>query len=68
LLYLISDSKLTLRNIEQGSYVQLFDINGKLIDSAKANSNTLDFILPVHGVYILRVSSESGITSRKVVL
>jgi hypothetical protein len=68
LLYSITDSKLTLRNIEYGSYVQIFDIDGKLIDSAKANSNILYFILPMHGVYILKASSESGITSRKLVL
>ena len=68
LLYSINDSKLSIRNIEQGAYVQLFDTNGKLVDSAKANSNTLDFNLPIHGVYILKASSESGVTSRKVVL
>ena len=65
--YSINDGDLIISNLGQKSLVQLYDVNGRLISAKNSASQMLQFILPTHGVYIVKVTSDSGIENKKVV-
>jgi hypothetical protein len=64
--YSINNGVLNIANLGQVATIQLFDINGKILAN-KAESQTANFTLPVHGVYIVKVASESGVENKKIV-
>ena len=63
----INQGVLNVWNLEETARVQLFDVNGRLLKDYKSANNSIQFALPVHGVYIVRTESKSGIDSKKVV-
>ncbi|MEA4935095.1 MAG: T9SS type A sorting domain-containing protein [Paludibacter sp.] len=64
--YKLNNGNLVISNLCQLSTIQIFDINGKML-AQKVDSQTANFTLPVHGVYIVKVTSDSGIENKKVV-
>jgi hypothetical protein len=66
-LYSINNGILNIQNLKEATKVQLFDLNGKLLNYYKPVSNSIQFTIPVHGVYIIRTESALGIESKKVV-
>ncbi|MBA4408248.1 MAG: hypothetical protein C0397_02350 [Odoribacter sp.] len=66
-LYTVKDGILNIRNLPEVINIQLFDINGKLLRYGKTANNSIQFSLPVRGVYIVRTESVSGMESKKVV-
>jgi parallel beta-helix repeat protein len=65
--YSINDGDLIISNLGQTSLVQLYDVNGRLISAKNSASQMLQFILPTHGVYVVKVTSDLGIENKKVV-
>ncbi len=63
----VKDNILTVNNLSLGSNLQLYDINGKLISQKKPDASSIQFVLPVHGVYVLKVTSETGNEIHKIV-
>lgn len=63
----IKDGQLNIQNLVEDTSIQLFDMTGKLLNNRKVKNNSISFTLPVHGIYIVRTESESGIESKKVV-
>ncbi|MPM98026.1 hypothetical protein SDC9_145207 [bioreactor metagenome] len=64
--YKLNNGNLVISSLCQLSTIQIFDINGKML-AQKVDSQTANFTLPVHGVYIVKVTSDSGIENKKVV-
>lgn len=64
--YSVNKGVLNIANLGQVAYIQLFDINGKMLAN-KAESQTVNFTLPVHGVYLIKVTSDAGVEYKKIV-
>lgn len=64
--YSVNNGVLNIANLGQVATIQLLDINGKILAN-KVVSQTVNFTLPVHGVYLVKVTSESGIENKKIV-
>jgi hypothetical protein len=65
--YSINNGKLIISNLEIGAGIHLFDINGRLLNTIYAESQIARFTLPVRGVYLIKVSSVSGVENKKIV-
>lgn len=65
--YSIINNKLIISNLDIGSSIQLFDINGKLLNTKSAVSQNAQLTLLVRGVYLVKVSSDTGIENKKIV-
>ena len=65
--YSINDGNLIISNLGQESLVQLYDVNGRLISAKNSASQMFQFMLPTHGVYVVKVVSDSGIENKKIV-
>lgn len=65
--YSINNGDLIISNLEIGAGIQLFDINGKLFKTINAESQIARLTLPVRGVYLIKVSSVSGVENKKMV-
>ena len=63
----VKDNILIVNNLSLGSNLQLYDINGKLISQKKPDASRIQFVLPAHGVYVLKVTSETGNVIQKIV-
>lgn len=64
--YKLNNGNIVISNLGQAASVHLFDVNGKMLES-KIESQTVNFTLPVHGVYVVKVASDSGIENKKIV-
>ena len=64
--YSVNNGVLNIANVGQIATIQLFDINGKNLVN-KVESQSVNLTLPVHGVYIVKVVSDSGIENKKIV-
>ncbi len=56
-----------VNNLEIGASVQLFDIKGKLLNTISAESQNAQLTLLIRGVYLVKVTSDSGVENKKVV-
>jgi hypothetical protein len=65
-LYTINSGVLNIQNLNEVNRAQIFDVTGKLLKDCKIINNSVQFALPVNGVYIVRTESKSGIESKKV--
>jgi hypothetical protein len=65
--YSVNNGVLSIGNLEHGIGIQMYDINGRLIKTIKSESNTAHLALPVKGVYLVKVSSDSGVENKKMV-
>jgi len=65
--YTIDNGILNIQNLDEISKIQLFDMNGKLLNNYKSNNNPIMFTLPARGIYLVRTESASGIESKKVI-
>jgi hypothetical protein len=65
--YSINNGDLIISDLELGAGIQLYDINGRLLNTKKAESQITRFALPVRGVYLVKVSSVSGVVNKKMV-
>jgi|GEM_PF-895597 len=65
--YSVNNGVLSIGNLEHGVGIQMYDINGRLIKTIKSESNTAHLALPVKGVYLVKVSSVSGVENKKMV-
>lgn len=63
----VKDNILIVNNLSLVSNLQLYDINGKLISQKKPDASRIQFVLPAHGVYVLKVTSETGNVIQKIV-
>ena len=63
----VNNGILNIQNLTETTKVQLFDINGKLLKDCNPVNNSVQMALPLHGVYLVRVESPSGIETKKVV-
>lgn len=63
----INQGVLNVMNFKEYSTIKLFDLNGRLLNSSKTGNSSIQFALPTHGVYLVRVESNSVIESKKVV-
>ena len=64
--YFVNNGILNIANLGQVATIQLFYVNGKLLANNN-DSQTANFALPCHGVYLVKVTSESGIEYKKIV-
>lgn len=60
------DDKLHINTTEEILTVALFDINGRLINSALIN-NTIDFSNISNGVYLIKIVTDKGIINKKII-
>ena len=65
--YVVSNGELVISNLEQSANIQLFDVNGKLMNSSKTEAQTFHFTLPAHGVYMVKVISNNNTETKKIV-
>ena len=65
--YSVNNGVLNIANLGQVSFIQLFDINGKLLSAKNTDSQIFLFALPAHGVYVVKVTSDSDIENKKIV-
>jgi hypothetical protein len=65
--YAVNNGVLSIGNLENGVAIQLYDTNGKLLNTIKSESNSVHLALPVKGVYLVKVSSGAGIENKKMV-
>ena len=63
----VKDNILIVNNLSLVSNLQLYDINGKLISQKKPDASSIQFVLPAHGAYVLKVTSETGNEIHKIV-
>ena len=67
LLCHVSNGLLAIRNIKEGSSVQLYDVNGQLVAKQLDRDNAANIALPHRGVYLVKVKSGNEEKSEKVV-
>jgi len=65
--YSINNGELTIHYLDEGTAVQIYDMNGKLLNSENAASQTVYYNLPARGVYLVKISTGSEIENKKVV-
>lgn len=65
--YTVGNNGLIISNLENGDRIELFDTNGKLLNTKSAESQNAQLTLPVRGVNLVKVSSDSGVENKKVV-
>ena len=65
--YSVNNGVLNIANLGQVSFIQLFDVNGKLLSAKNTDSQIFLFALPAHGVYVVKVTSDSDIENKKIV-
>jgi len=67
LLCHVSNGQLAIRNIKEGSTVQLYDVNGQLVAKQLGRDNATNIALPHRGVYLVKVKTGNVEKSEKVV-
>lgn len=65
--YSINNGDLIISNLEIGAGIQLYDINGRLLNTINAESQIARLTLSFRGVYLIKVSSVSGVENKKMV-
>lgn len=62
-----NESSLTIDSKQPMSYIQLINVNGSIVlqQAIKANSYTLNLNDLLQGIYILRVTTDSGVSTHK---
>ena len=48
--------------------VEVYDISGRVVATLSATSDTMNFRLPVPGVYVVKATTQSGVAVRKVTI
>jgi len=64
--YTINNGIINITNLGQDAIIQIFDINGKNLVN-KIQSEKFNCTLPAHGVYLVKVTSNTGIENKKIV-
>lgn len=64
--YSVNNGVLNISNLGQTTTIQLFDTNGKILAN-ETESKSANFILPIRGVYIVKVASDAGVENKKIV-
>ena len=54
-------------NGERPTNVQLYSIDGKLLQSLVPDNETINLTLPYSGIFMIRCETEKGILTRKIV-
>ncbi len=67
LKYFVRNGYLILQEIESGSVVQLFDINGKLRSNISFSETEAKISLPQKGIYLLKLQSRDKTITKKIV-
>ncbi len=57
----VHDQTISLRNVEKGELVEVFSTVGTMIAKETAASDAVDIVIPVPGVYIVKVGTKCGI-------
>lgn len=64
--YSVINGVLNISNLCQSATIQIFDTNGKILAN-ETESKSANFILPIRGVYIVKVASDAGVENKKIV-
>jgi hypothetical protein len=59
--------KIEIKNCELNASVEVFDITGRLVRTAKAVSSNLSLSLDVKGIYIVKISGQKSIIAKKAI-
>jgi len=65
--YFVNNGCVIIGDLEYGALVQLYDVNGKIINSKRNESESIQFTLPVQGVYIVKILNNSVVESKKII-
>ena len=56
-----------LTDLELGSQITLYQVNGQVVHSSTASSDEVRLPLPIAGVYMISVDINQNVTTQKVV-
>ncbi|WP_395050939.1 T9SS type A sorting domain-containing protein [Flavobacterium sp.] len=66
-VFVSKDGKIQFTKEQTNTQLSVFDLSGRLILEEKINGVKVDKVLNTKGIYILRVQSDSGVSSQKII-